>query len=145
MKLLVDTNVYLELFLKRERSDEVVTFFHLAMINQNQTFITPMSVRDIGYVVQRFTHSNEIAKRMQMKAYCMTSKMVSISACTGIEALYSDMKDYEDALQSLAAEESMCDAIITFNKKDYYKSRLPAISPDEINKIWIKQKAENNN
>ena len=42
------------------------------------------------------------------------------------------MKDYEDSLQIVAAEEAMCDAIVTFNKKDFELSKVPVFTPEEM-------------
>ena len=136
MKLLVDTNVLLEFLLRREKYDLVSNFFFLANIKANQTFITSMSMRDIGYIVHKYNHDNSKTKQIQILLYSMISKVVPISADNAIESLYSDISDYEDSLQSFAAEEAMCDAIITFNKKDFAGSRIPVFTPDEICKIW---------
>ena len=136
MKLLVDTNVYLELLLKRENHQMVSQFFYLALLKRNQTFVTAMSLRDIGYVVHRRLHDNEKTKKLQMKIYSMTSKVLSTSADCAIESLYSDNPDYEDSLQMLAAEEAMLDAIVTFNKKDFSTSRIPVFTPSEICEYW---------
>ena len=136
MRVLVDTNVYLEIFLKRERCDDAVEFFSMSFDRRNQIYISSISLRDIGYIVHRFVHDKEISRNFQMKAYCMSSKVAPISADAAIESLYSENPDYEDSLQSIAAQESMCDAIITFNKKDYRDTRMPVFTPKEICKIW---------
>ena len=136
MRVLVDTNVYLEFFLKREKYEEAYSFFSLAIEKRHQTYITSMTLRDIGYVIKRKTHSSKMAKLIQSKTYSMVSKVASVSNDAAIEALYSDIQDFEDAMQSYAAEEAMCDAIISFNKKDYLHSRIPVFTPEEINTIW---------
>ena len=138
MKLLVDTNVYLELLLKREKYDSVLDFFKMCISRKNQTCITTMSLRDIGYIAHRFVHDNEISRQMQFHAYEISSEVVSISPDSVIDSLYSDNSDYEDSLQSIAAEEALCDAIITFNKKDYKKGLIPVFTPEEICNIWKK-------
>ena len=132
MRLLVDTNVYLELFLNRESRDAVINFFNLVIINSHQTFITSISLRDIGYVVHRYTHDANKSRAAQISAYTMSTKVISISNDSAISSLYSDMKDYEDSLQVSAAEESMCDAIVTFNKKDFKGCNLAIFTPQEI-------------
>ena len=136
MKVLVDTNVYLELLLKRENYQAVSKFFYLALLKRNQTFVTAMSLRDIGYVVHRCIHDNETTKQLQLQVYSMTSKVLSTSADCAIESLYSDNSDYEDSLQMLAAEEAMLDAIVTFNKKDFSTSKIPVFTPIEICEHW---------
>ena len=128
MRLLIDTNVYLEFFLKRENYDSVFAFFQYAARRNTQTCVSAMSLRDFGYTMHKFLHDNDLTKKLQLKVYEMTSKVINTSADAAIESLYSEATDYEDSLQTVAAEESMCDAIVTFNKKDDLMYLMPHIS-----------------
>ena len=140
MKVLVDTNVFLEQLLHREKYDEVDKFFFLAAKQYNQMYITSMSLRDIGYALHRQRHSEEEARKAQFQVYSMVSKVIGVSADAAINSLFSDAKDFEDALQVNAAEEAMCMAIVTLNKKDYVKANIPVFTPQEICEIWSKNK-----
>lgn len=138
MRILVDTNVYLEFILKREKFEEVDDFLKMVFLGRHQTCISAMSMRDIGYVVHRYTHSEEKAKKMQSRIYQMVTKVVSTSGDAAIDGLYSDITDYEDALQFRAADEAMCDAIVTFNVNDYKNANMPVFTPKQICSIWSK-------
>ena len=140
MRLLVDTNVYLEFFLKREHHDAVFVFFQYASERRNQTCVSAMSLRDFGYTMHKYIHDNELTKKLQLQVYEMTSKVISTSADAAIESIYSEAKDYEDSLQMIAAEEAMCDAIITFDKSGFKESKLPVFTPQEICAIWANNK-----
>ena len=59
MRLLIDTNVYLEFFLKRENYDSVFAFFQYAARRNTQTCVSAMSLRDFGYTMHKFLHDNE--------------------------------------------------------------------------------------
>ena len=138
MRVLVDTNVFLEYFLRRDNYRAVDRFFLLAALRHNQTYVTSMSLRDIGYIIHRYLHDKEKTKEAQLQVYSMVSKIVGVSADAAIDSLYSDAKDFEDALQIGAAEEAMCMAIVTFNKKDYLKANIPVFTPMEICEMWSK-------
>ena len=138
MKVLVDTNVFLEYFLRRENYRDVDKFFLLAAMKYNQTFVTSMSLRDIGYTLHRYLHDEQKTREAQLQVYSMVSKVVGVSADAAIDSLYSDAKDFEDALQVRAAEEAMCMAIVTFNKRDYQKANIPVFTPMEICDLWSK-------
>ena len=99
-----------------------------------------MSLRDIGYTLHRYLHDEEKTRMAQLQIYSMVSKVVGVSADAAINSLFSDAKDFEDALQVNAAEEAMCMAIVTFNKKDYAKANIPVFTPQEICEIWSKNK-----
>lgn len=139
MKLLVDTSVFLDLFWNRD-NQEAKRFFQFCLLKRNQLYITSQSLRDIEYTIKRLTHDSNIAKNLQMTAYSSCHKVIGISADAAIESLYSDVKDYEDSLQIEAAKESMLDAIITSNKKDFVNCGIPVFTPKEINDVWAKQK-----
>ena len=47
MKVLVDTNVYLNLFLKREGCEATKSFFNWCIKNKIQTYVTSLSMRDM--------------------------------------------------------------------------------------------------
>ena len=132
MRLLVDTNVYLEHILEREKYDVARTFFKTALFRKNQLVITSMSFRDIEYLYQKKSHNRELTRRMLSNIYSTVYKVVSTTADAAIESLYNDVKDYEDSLQIVAAEEAMCDAIVTFNKKDFELSKVPVFTPEEM-------------
>ena len=138
MKVLVDTNVFLEYFLRRENYRDVDKFFLLAAKQYNQTFVTSMSLRDIGYTLHRYLHDERKTREAQLQVYSMVSKVVGVSADAAIDSLYSDAKDFEDALQIRAAEEAMCMAVVTFNKRDYQKANIPVFTPMEICDLWSK-------
>lgn len=144
MRVFVDTNVCLELLLKREKYEKVSYFFQLAIMNRHHTYMSSMSLRDIGYVVHKYTHDKDRSRKMQVLAYQMVTKITSISSDAAIESLYSDIVDYEDSLQSYAAEEAMCDTIITYNKKDFVGSNLPIYTPEEMCVIWERLNQEKN-
>ena len=140
MRVLIDTNVFLEYLLHREQYQTVDHFFFLAAKQYNQTFITSMSLRDIGYIIHRQRRNDEDAKKAQFQVYNMVSKVVGISADVALNSLFSESKDYEDELQIQAAEEAMCVAIVTLNKKDYLKARIPTFTPKEICELWLNNK-----
>ena len=140
MRLLIDTNVFLEILLEREKKEEASNFIRLSCVKYNQLIATSMSLRDIGYAVHRKYHETKKTKAIQLEVYQLVSKIVDTTADAAIESIYNDVGDYEDSMQMIAAEEAMCDAIITFNKKDYEKSKVPAFTPQEMIEIWEKQK-----
>lgn len=139
MKILVDTNVFLDIFLERDSSDPEL-FLKNCVIRNNQIYVTSQTLRDIEYSAHKFFHEKKKAKEIQSAVYNICSKVIGISADAAIESLYSDVDDYEDSLQVEAAKEAMLDCIVTSNKKDYQKSYFPVFTPKEINDIWANQK-----
>ena len=94
-------------------------FFSLCRRFKNQTFVTSMSLRDIEYFAHKIYHDKEKSLKLLFETYSLCSKVIGISADAAIEAIYSNMNDFEDCLQSMAASEVMLDCIVTNNVKDY--------------------------
>ena len=133
MWYLVDTNVFLDYLFDRDPfSDDVAKFFIHCSKNEDKLFITPMAFRDIGYIAMKYVHSKEIAEQIQGKVYAMCSKIIDNTGDDAINAFYSEVKDYEDALMVEAAKVNSINAIITNNLKDYKNAKFPVFTPKQI-------------
>ena len=142
MRVLVDTNVFLDLILNRGSDAlQAELFFKNCVLNRMQTYITSMSLRDIGYTTHRVCHNQNDSLRAQFRAYELCNKVISITADDAINSLFSNVKDYEDSLAIEAAKREMLDLLITNNAKDFKNPEIPVLTPKEFNEI-IKQKSK---
>ena len=133
MRLLVDTNVFLDVLLKREETcKDSLAFFIWCREHRNQTYITSMTLRDIEYIAMKILHDKKKANVVLSDAYSLCSKVIGISADSAISAIYEDYKDYEDELILQSAKEEMLDAIITNNIKDFKDRGIAVFTPKEI-------------
>ena len=133
MRLLVDTNVFLDLMLQRdERCKHALEFFIWCRKNKNQTYITSMSLRDIEYVVIRKIHDKRKSNIVLNDVYSLCSKVVGVSADSAINSIFEDYKDFEDELLIQTAKENLLDAIVTNNVKDFDNRGIPVFTPQDI-------------
>ncbi|MCM1133984.1 MAG: PIN domain-containing protein [Clostridium sp.] len=132
MKILIDTNVIIDALTSREPFKEAAEQIFLMAANQiEDMYITASSATDIYYLVKKYLHSTEQAKNVMAKLYELFYILDVISAdCR--EALLSEVNDYEDAVLSCCAKRNHINYIITRNIKDYEKSKVQAILPDEF-------------
>ncbi len=134
MWIVVDTNVFLDLLLDRGHfADEASLFFTNCYKNNHRVLLTSISIRDIGYIAHQVFHNEKDAKKIQMSAYQLCTKVISITNDDAIESLYSDMKDYEDSLIVEAAKREMADLIVTNNRKDFANANFPVTTPKDFN------------
>lgn len=136
MRILVDTNIFLDYLLDRENAEEVKKFFLYCYKLKNQLYVTTLSLRDIGYVVHHYTHNKKDALKAQMSVYQICSKILDITADDAINSLFSDMPDFEDSLQKESAERNMLDVIVTNDKKDYKDCGMAVLPLRVINEIF---------
>lgn len=133
MRLLVDTNVILDLLLKRgENCKDAIEFFVWCKRHKNWTYITSMSLRDIEYVAMKNFHDKKKTNSLLIDVYSLITKVIGISADSAINSIFEDYKDFEDELIIQAAKEEMLDAIVTNNVKDFQDKGMPAFTPREI-------------
>lgn len=131
MRLLVDTNVFLDLLLKRDTlSLYSRKFFSKASQNNDEIYLCSSSLKDIAYFVKKKTHENDLTNKILLDLYGHVTKIVGISSDDAISALYAD-GDYEDNCLCEVCKTSMCDAIITNNIKDFCKPNIVALNPQD--------------
>ena len=138
-RILVDTNVVLDLLAKREPFDvESRQIFSMADTNIIELVVSSLSLVNTYYIL------NDVLKMKEARSIIGKFKvLVSTFKLNDkiVELTLNDynFKDFEDGIQYYTALESQCDLIITRNKKDFKKSSIPVFSPKEY---LTKRKAE---
>ena len=130
--LLLDTDVILDFFFDRKPySEHSATILSLCELNKIKGYITPVILSDIYYLLrQTASHDKVIEKLSQL---LNITEILSIDRNSILLALNSKFKDFEDALQNFSAEQNgTINTIITRNTKDYKKSNLGVITPEDF-------------
>mgnify|MGYP001627447532 CR=1 FL=1 len=129
-KLLVDTNIVIDLLSRREDFfQEAQELFTLADNNEVDLYISALTFANTHYLLSRHQKLDEARKtlikfKVLVKVAQLDDKIVEL-------ALVSDFKDFEDAIQYYTALENEIDIIITRNKKDFKNSKLPVMTAKE--------------
>ena len=136
MKVLIDTNIVLDVLLRRadffEASYEVLK---LSTLDQIELFVSANALTDIYYILHRADKDGDKSKEAIVKLL----NLVSIADATGsdvMRALSSKVKDFEDALVGAIAKRIKADYIITRNTKDFKNSPVPALNPKAFLRIF---------
>ena len=129
MRILIDTNIFLDTLLQREPFNKAAKDFLItAGENKDQLYLCVSSLRDMSYFIHKYAHSNDKTNDILIDIYSRVTKLVGITTDDSIEALYLD-GDYEDNLIALTAETNMCDAIVSRDKR--FKNFRVVLTPDE--------------
>lgn len=135
MKILVDTNVIIDALTGREPfKEDAEQIFMFAANRIEDMYITASSATDIYYLVRKYLHSSEQAKSVMAKLYELFY-ILDVTANDCKEALLTEMNDYEDAVISCCAFHNHIDYIVTRNIKDYERSKVQAILPEQLLKM----------
>lgn len=134
-KVLLDSDVLLDLFFDRKPfSEDAARIISLCEERSIIGFVTPVICSNMYYLLLKTsTHERVIQRLTQLIGIV---DVLEMNKSTIIEALHSDFRDFEDALQHfVAVQNQSIDIIITRNVKDYKKSSIPVLTPNNYIKL----------
>ncbi|MEI7594838.1 MAG: PIN domain-containing protein [Bacteroidota bacterium] len=129
--VLIDTNIILDFFLERKPFfHDALKIFTLAERKKIKVFVTSLSYSNSYYILRQVGSHDTVIE--SLKKLAKITEILCVDSNTVDLALSSDFKDFEDALQYLAAlQKSKINIIITRNTKDYKNSKLPVMTPED--------------
>jgi predicted nucleic acid-binding protein len=138
-RVLIDTDVILDFFFDRKPfSENASKVLALCESKEIKGFITSVIISNVYYLLrQTATHEKVIEKLAQLISIL---EVLTTDKNTIIQALNSDFRDFEDALQNFSAEvDGQIDLIVTRNVKDFKTSRIGVLTPGNFIKTIISE------
>lgn len=127
-KLLIDTNIVIDLLSRREPFyDEVATLFSLAEKKQVELTVSSLTIANTSYVLLRQMDTNR-AKSILRKLRLIVSILPLDDKVVGLALNDETFPDFEYGLQYYTAIENGQNLIITRNLKDFKNSKLPVMT-----------------
>jgi len=131
MKLFWDTNVMLDFLGERDpfyiSSAKIAT---LADKREIKIFASALSYATISYFLTKYEGLKKTKDKL--RKFKVISEICELDELIIEKGLNSDFSDFEDSLQYFSALRTECDIIITRNGKDFRKSQIPVMTPDEF-------------
>jgi predicted nucleic acid-binding protein len=132
MKVLVDTNVILDLLLKRlPFYDDARAINQLVEQRRIEGCVSSASMTDIFYIARKELKNTAVVYKV-MDALAADYIIAPVLESTIKNALTLRWNDFEDAVQYLTARENGIEQIITRNAADFTSGEIPRISPAEF-------------
>ena len=132
MEVLIDTNILLDWFLKREPWYETSKIIlNKLWFGHEKSYLTIHSICDLFYIIDKAFSVDEKKKLLQL----LLSRNEIISETPQDIRLFIENKkwsDLEDGLQMQCAANYKLDYIITRNLSDFASSPVPAIAPQDF-------------
>ena len=131
MKVLIDTNVILDVLYKREGFyEDSLKIWKLCEIRKIDGYISALSIPNIVYILRRELDPEKTLEvinniNLVFKIYDLKSEII-------MQAAEKKTKDYEDALQMVTAQKLKASFIVTRNIKDFTGSKIIAVKPSEL-------------
>lgn len=128
MKVVIDTNVILDVWLARDPflldSARVLSAVETKKISG---VVCPTTITTLHYIVKK--HRGESKARELLDAILKICTVGVFRRLEIFDALGSEISDFEDAVVESVALKSEVDVIVTRNVSDFKKSRVPAVEP----------------
>lgn len=131
-RLLVDTNIVIDLLAKRERFyDEAADLFSRADKKELQLAISSLTFANTNYILSKLKSAKE-AREILRKFKVLVELLSLDDKITELALSDDNFPDFEDGLQYYSAIENQIDVIITRNKKDFKNSTIPVLTAKEF-------------
>ena len=131
MKVLIDTNVVLDvLLLRRPFAEAAARLLALVEESKIQGFLCATTVTTIDYLLGQALPPNDA--RAALKRLLDLFEMAPVNRPVLEQALLSSISDFEDAVLEQSARLVDADIIATRNVVDFKKSMVPALDPQEL-------------
>ena len=128
--MLLDTNILLDVVFDRHPFSEAASsLVKLLQERGEAAYISWHSVSNIYYLVSR-----DLGDSVAREFILEFTRFLSVAETGTEDVLYAmslPMRDFEDAMQVAAARACSARHIVTRNARDYARSPIPAISPEE--------------
>ena len=129
-RILVDTNVVLDLLGKRESFlKEAQELFTLGDKGKVKLFVSALTFANTYYILSQQLKIS--SARKVLRQFKVLVEVVPIDDKVIELALDSEFKDFEDAIQYYSAIENGVKIIITRNQKDFKHSKIPVLTAKE--------------
>ena len=131
MKILIDTNVILDVLCNRQDFiEDSLKVFKYCEAQQITGYISALSIPNIVYIMRKELDNEKIKEILNTLTSIFT--VVDLRENDLLKAAALDFTDYEDSLQSVCAARVKVNYIVTRNIKDFKNSKISAIKPSEL-------------
>lgn len=135
MRIMINTNVILDILLKREPFFEAsYRALKQAALNDTECLVSATAVTDIFYLLRKGLGNTGKAKESleRLLQLILISDVLALDIQT---ALSDSMPDFEDAVVHSVAARNKADYILTRNTKDFEGAAVPVITPQDFLKL----------
>lgn len=131
MRILIDTNVILDMALEREPfAEHAALLFKTAHEESIQMFMTATTITDLYYIYRK--EKGKDAALSFIRDLLQFVQIASVGKKVIFDALKSGVSDFEDAVQVCSAKQEGIETVITRNEKDFAASGLDIQRPESF-------------
>jgi predicted nucleic acid-binding protein len=131
-RMLLDTNIILDLLAKREPwYNEAASLFSLADKKSVELYVSALSFANTHFILSRQLKPDQ-AKLVLRKLKLLVCVLDLTDKILELSLNDDEFGDFEDAIQYFSAIENEIEIIITRNLNDFTKSKLPVMTAEQF-------------
>lgn len=131
MKVLIDTNIILDVFCKRpDFYEDSAKVFKFCEVKRISGVISALSILNIMHILRKELDAKKTKEILDNLSLIFS--IADLKADDLKKAADMEFKDFEDAVQSACATRIKANYIITRNIRDFTMSKVAAIKPTEL-------------
>ena len=136
IKLFIDSDIILDLLIKRNEYQSSAKLFTIIENKELKGCTSPIVFANVHYIMTKYGGKEKSILNLRILRKFLS--ILTLDEEILNEALYAEAPDFEDSIQYIASEKNEIDFIITRNKKDYKRSKIPVLTATEFLEINIK-------
>ena len=135
----IDTNILIDFLTYRKPFDlQAGKIFSLSEQKILNCGVSTLSIANTHYHLLKLVKleaANELLRKFKilLVVHPLNEKLIDLALNT------SDFTDFEDALQYYTALEFGYEVIVTRNQRDFKKSIIPILTPDQFLEVYLKK------
>jgi len=129
-KVLIDINIILDFLNKRNFYELAKQIIQLCYDKKIKGYVCAHEITTLSYFLEKDRES-EIVNKILISIMDIFT-IISIDENILRNALKSQIKDFEDAVIEVSSLQNEVDCIVSRNKEDFAKSKIPCLEPADL-------------
>ena len=130
-KIVIDINILMDFLFKREGHEKAAEIFSICSKGKIKGFVCAHEITTLYYFLNKAV-KDKIKIRKALSGIMNRFTVIEINAGILNKALASQINDFEDAVIEASSVDKKAEYILTRNIKDFKKSIINAITPEEL-------------
>ena len=139
-KIVIDINILMDFLFKRDGHEKVAEIFKICSKGDIQGLVCAHEITTLNYFLNK-TIKDKTKVKKTISGIMQYFKVIEINRGLLEKALTSEIDDFEDAVIEASSSKERAEYILTRNIRDFKKSVVNAITPEELLVIYNKRNA----
>jgi predicted nucleic acid-binding protein len=130
-KIVIDINILLDFLFKREGHEKAAEVFTICAQGKSLGFVCAHEITTLFYFLDK-SIKDKVKVKKSIVGIMNRFKVIETNEETLKAALSSEIIDFEDAVIEVSSKGKNADYIVTRNIRDFKKSLVRAVTPEEL-------------